>query len=149
MLRPFRVRNLLTCIQSYLALVLLVSGDVVAADKGKIAVELNDLQPVDKTCRAIFVLNNLTGKILDKLTFRVVVFDAKMHARLFLSLDVGLLPIRKTRVLRFDLGEGLACKDVGRLVLDDVTSCTGADMGQGDCLSALDLSTRASVPFDF
>jgi hypothetical protein len=57
--------------------------------------------------------------------------------------------IDKTRVLRFDLGQGVACKDVSRLVLDDVTSCAGADLNAAACLGALVLSSRAGVPLDF
>jgi hypothetical protein len=116
---------------------------------GKITVELNDLQQADTGCRAVFVLNNGLDKSFDKVTFRVVGFDGKGHATLFLSFDFGALPVGKTRVLRFDLGDKVACSDVSRLVLDDVTSCTGTGVEPGDCLSSIALSTRATVPFDF
>lgn len=119
------------------------------AEAGKITAEFNDLQQTDAGCRAVFVLNNGLDKPLGKVTLRVVAFDRDKLAKLFLSLDVGSLPVRKTRVLRFDLGDGLACKDVGRLVLDDVTSCEGAEIGPPECLSAISLSSRAGPPFDF
>lgn len=121
-----------------------------AAEGGRIGVELNDLQAGDKGgCRAVFVLKNDVGKALDKMTLRVVTFDGKGKATLFLSLDVGPLPVGKTRVLRFDLGEKTACADVGRMVLDDVTACMGGDMSPPACLAAIALSSRATVPFDF
>ena len=120
-----------------------------AAEAGKIAVEFNDLQQSEAGCRAVFVLNNGLDKPLDKVTLRVVAFDGENHAKLFLSLDVGALPIGKTRVLRFDLGPDLACKDVSRIVLDDVTSCEGAEMAPPACLAAISLSSRAGAPFDF
>jgi len=120
-----------------------------AAEAGKITAEFNDLQQTDAGCRAVFVLNNGLDKPLGRVTLRVVAFDRDKLAKLFLSLDVGSLPVRKTRVLRFDLGDGLACKDVGRLVLDDVTSCEGAEIGPPECLSAISLSSRAGPPFDF
>jgi hypothetical protein len=118
-------------------------------EAGKISVELNDLQQADTGCRAVFVLNNGLAKSFDKVTFRVVGFDGKGHATLFLSFDFGALPVGKTRVVRFDLGDKVACSDVSRLVLDDVTSCSGPGVEPGDCLSAIALTTRASVPFDF
>lgn len=124
-------------------------GAAIAAEAGKIAVEFNDLQQSEGGCRAVFVLNNGLGKPIDKVTLRVVAFDAENHAKLFLSLDVGALPIGKTRVLRFDLGPDLACKDVSRIVLDDVTSCEGAEMAPPACLAAISLSSRAGAPFDF
>ena len=134
------------------ALVALATGfgaPPVAAEAGKIAVEFNDLQQSETGCRAVFVLNNGLDKPLDKVTLRVVAFDAESHAKLFLSLDVGALPIGKTRVMRFDLGPDLACKDVSRIVLDDVTSCEGAEMAPPQCLAAISLSSRAGAPFDF
>jgi hypothetical protein len=126
------------------------SSLALAAESGKIAVELNDLQPGDKGgCRAVFVLKNDIGKPLDKVTLRVVTFDGKGKATLFLSLDVGPLPVGKTRVLRFDLGDKAACDDVGRMVLDDVTACEGGGLTPQACLAAVALSSRAPVPFDF
>jgi hypothetical protein len=128
----------------------LAASPALAAETGKIAVELNDLQPGDKGgCRAVFVLKNDIGKALDKVTLRVVTFDGKGKANLFLSLDVGALPADKTRVLRFDLGDKTTCADVGRMVLDDVTACDGGDMTPPACLAAISLSSRAPVPFDF
>jgi hypothetical protein len=134
---------------SLLALVTGFAGTAIAAEAGKIAVEFNDLQQSEAGCRAVFVLNNGLDKPLDKVTLRVVAFDGENHAKLFLSLDVGALPIGKTRVLRFDLGPDLACKDVSRIVLDDVTSCEGAEMAPPQCLAAISLSSRAGAPFDF
>ncbi|MBN8997219.1 MAG: hypothetical protein J0H63_08595 [Rhizobiales bacterium] len=129
---------------------LALSPAALAAEAGRIGLELNDLQPADKGgCRAVFVLKNDIGKALDKMTLRVVAFDAKGKASLFLSLDVGALPVGKTRVLRFDLGDKLACGDVGRMVLDDVTACEGGDLDPPACLAAIALSSRATVPFDF
>jgi hypothetical protein len=119
------------------------------AEGGKITAEFNDLQQTDAGCRAVFVLNNGLDKALGKVTLRVVAFNKDKQAKLFLSLDVGNLPVGKTRVLRFDLGDGLACKDVGRLVLDDVTSCEGAEIGPPECLAALALSSLAGPSFDF
>jgi hypothetical protein len=120
-----------------------------AAESGKIDVEFNSLQPSDSGCRAVFVLHNGLADALDKLTLRVVAFDAQSHASLFLSLEVGELPANKTRVLRFDLGKSVACTDVSRLVLDDVTACAGGDMNPTKCLASINLTTRAGVPLDF
>ena len=127
-----------------------VSSGAWAQEPGKLAVEFNDLQEMDDGCRAVFVLNNGLEQALDNVTLRVVSFDGDGHANLFLALDVGSLPIGKTRILRFNLGADIACTDVSRLVLDDVTSCEGADgTGPAECLAAVSLSSRATAPFDF
>ena len=70
-------------------------------------------------------------------------------ARRMRELDVGALPVGKTRVLRFDLGAKIACSDVSRVVLDEVTSCSGSGLAPADCLAAVALSSRAGVKFDF
>lgn len=125
------------------------AAPVNAAEPGRIAVEFNDLQAGDAGCRAVFVLNNGLETPLAKLALRVVAFDKEQHATLFLSLDVGALPVGKTRIVRFDLGEGVACDTIGRLVLDDVTSCEGIGLDPAACLAAVSLSSRAGAPFDF
>lgn len=140
----------MTSLRAFLAVALCLSSvAAVAAGTGKIAIELNDLQQADTGCRAVFVMNNGLDKPLDQLVIRVVAFDGARHATRFLSMELGRLPVGKTRVLRFDLGDKSACTDVSRMVLDDVTACTGAGIGPGDCLAALSLSSRASVPLDF
>jgi hypothetical protein len=120
-----------------------------AAEPGKIAIELNDLQQADSGCRAVFVMQNGLTTALDQIVVRVVAFDGDSHATRFLSLELGKLPVGKTRVLRFDLGDKTACTDVSRMVLDDVTACAGGGMGPGECLAALSLSSRAAAPLDY
>jgi len=124
-------------------------ADGAKPEAGKISVELNDLQQVDTGCQAVFVLNNGFGKPLDKFAFSVVAFDSKGHANVFLSFDFGALPVGKSRISRFSLGDKVVCGDVSRVVLDDVKTCAGAGVAATDCLGAIALSTRASVPFDF
>ncbi len=130
-------------------LLLLAAAPAFAAGTGKIAIELNDLQEADTGCRAVFVMNNGLDKALDQIVVRVVAFDGAHHATRFMSLELGKLPVGKTRVLRFDLGGKTACTDVSRMVLDDVTACAGGGMGPGECLAALSLSSRAAAPLDF
>ncbi|MEO8667671.1 MAG: hypothetical protein ABI399_04090 [Bauldia sp.] len=132
-----------------LAGTMLFTSAALAAEAPKISVELNDLQQGDTGCQAVFVLNNGLGKALDKFAFSVVAFDGKGHATVFLSFDFGSIPVGKTRISRFGLGDKVVCSDVSRLVLDDVKTCSGAGVGPGDCLAAIGLSTRAAVPFDF
>lgn len=120
-----------------------------ATDNNKISVEFNDLQPAAETCRAVFVLRNGLAQPIENLALRVVGFDADQHATLFLSLDVGALPTGKTRVVRFDLGNGLDCAEISRLLLDDVTSCEGGDLTPASCLESIVLSSRAAVPIDY
>jgi hypothetical protein len=119
------------------------------AAEEKIAVEFNDLQQMDDACRAVFVLQNDLTQAIEDLALRVVAFDSEQRAKLFLSLDIGALPAGKTRVVRFDLGGGLACDDISRLLLDDVTRCKGGELAPATCLEAISLSSRAGLPIDY
>lgn len=135
---------------AYAMLAGLMAGPAAYADvPGKLAIELNDLQPADAGCRAVFVLRNGLGTALDKLTLRIVAFDGDAHATHFLLLDVGAMPAGKTRVLRFDLGAGSSCAKVSRLLLDEVTACSGTGVVLADCMAALSLSSRARLPLDY
>ncbi len=118
------------------------------AEGGKITIEFNDLQQADTGCRAVFVLNNGLDTALEKLALRVVAFDTDQKAKLFLTLDVGTLPVGKTRILRFDLGKEIGCDTIGRLVLDDVTACEGGSLEPAACLAQTALSSRAGPAFD-
>ncbi len=129
-----------------LAALLAAAQPAAAAGDGRISVEFNALQPSDEGCRAVFVLHNGLDTAIDKFALRIVAFDDKEQAALFLSLDVGALPVDKTRVVRFDFGGGLACDKVSRLVLDDVISCEGNKLDPAACLAAISLSSRANVP---
>lgn len=119
-----------------------------AAEDGKISVEFNDLQAAESGCRAVFVLHNGLEQPLEDFALRIVSFDGEGHAKLFLSLEVGALPVGKTRILRFDLGADVVCDDVSRVVLDDVIRCEAPELEPHQCLAALSLSSRAKVPFD-
>ena len=132
------------------AMIVLVAASVAeaAAPPATIAVEFNALQPADDGCRAVFVLHNGLDKPLARLGMRIVAFDEKQQAAVFLSLDVGALPVGKTRVIRFDLGGGLVCANVSRLVLDDVTACEGDKLDPAACLDLIAVSSRAKIPFD-
>ena len=132
-----------------LSILLAATAAAQNAEGPTIGVEFNDLQQAPEGCRAVFVLNNGMGVALAELTLRIVAFDADAHAALFLSLDVGSLPVNKTRVLRFDLCEYVQCENISRLLLDDVVSCEGPDIDAATCLGALNLSTRAGIPLDF
>ena len=131
------------------ASLLLAGAPSAFAEAGKIGVEFNDLQPAESGCRAVFVLNNGLDKPLDAFALRVVAFDTEDHATLFMSLDVGALPVGKTRVLRFDLGADVACDGISRLILDDVTRCDGDGLDPAACLAAIALSSKAKAPIAF
>jgi hypothetical protein len=133
---------------AFLAAGLAFAAPASAQEEGKISVEFNALQPAEEGCRAVFVLHNGLATPIDKFALRIVAFDENQQASLFLSLDVGALPVDKTRVVRFDFGGELACDKVSRLVLDDVIGCEGEGLDPAACLGLLALSSRANVPID-
>lgn len=130
------------------ALTMQMTPALAGGPSGKLTLELNDLQWTEGSCRAVYVAHNALDRAVDSLTLRIVAFDRKGKASLFLTLNIGAMPIDKTRVLRFDLGKMATCGDLSRIILDDVTECTGTGLSPSTCLPMIVPSSRTDVPFD-
>ena len=113
---------------------------------GHLMLELNALQPADKACRVTFLATNNLGAALDKSTFELAVFGADGAISRVVSADFKGLTAGKTKVLQFDLKD-LACDSIGRVLVNDVTACSGAGIAAGACLAGLETSTKAKVTF--
>ena len=122
-----------------------VAATAHAADTG-VSVELNKLEPRDAACRAYFVLENRSPIAFSTLKLDLVMFDTDGIVTRRLAAELGPLPLEKTSLKVFDMEE-LACTELGRLLLNDVTACEDDAGPRADCLALLSTSTRATVPF--
>jgi hypothetical protein len=117
-----------------------------AAKPAGLSLELNALQPSDKGCRLTFVIaNHLSGDIA-KAAFEIALFDRTGVVDRLTVLDFRELPHGKTRVSRFDL-PGADCGKIGRVLVNNATTCSGTGIEPPDCLTKLQTSTRAEVEF--
>jgi len=117
-----------------------------AATSPGLTVELNRLENVDKGCRLSFVFTNSLPVAVDGLAIEAVLFDTDSRVDRFLLLKARPLQSGKTRVQQFDVGQA-SCAGIGRILLNDVTACTGEGLDASACLEAIRPESRAEIPF--
>ena len=125
---------------------LVVSAPVARAEQGKLTIELNKLESQDKNCRAFFVVGNDTATEYQSLRLDLVLFQPDGIIGRKVAVDLAPLKASKKVVRLFDL-EGLACDQIGSVLVNDVVECkaTGA-AAAGDCLSGTSFSSLAKAP---
>jgi len=126
--------------QCGVAALLLAAAGAALADPVKLEVELNKLEPQDKSCRAFLVVNNDSAIAFE--TFKLDLFLFQPDGVIGRRFLVNIAPIKaqKRAVKQFDL-EGIACDQVGSLLVNDVTECKAASGEPGDCLGGLVLKS--------
>jgi hypothetical protein len=118
-------------------------GPALAADAPPVAVELNKLEPLNKGCRAYFVVTNSSDAAFQAVKLDLIFFrqDGIIDRRL--ALDVGPVRPNKRGVKSFDLD--LPCEGIGSILANDVLDCHDAAGPVADCLGRLQFSSRASA----
>ena len=111
-----------------------------------LSLELNALQPADGACRVTFLVTNCLAAPIDTATVEVAFFGTGGGIDRLVSLDFKALATGKTKVVQFALA-GLDCGAVSRVLVNDVTACTGAGLDAAACLAALATSSRVSAAF--
>ncbi len=122
--------------------------DVVSGGGATLKIELNAASQREKACRLSFVLTNGMQRRLANLVLELVVFDRDGKVLRLLSASFGAMPTGKTRLKQYDV-RGLACKRIGHVLLNDVTTCKGENLTPEHCTAAVQTSTRAKIPFEF
>lgn len=116
-------------------------GPAQAQAEGRIALELNNLEPAEGGCRLTLVGRNDAGQTVSQATYDVAVFDAEGVVRDRLLLEFGALPQGRMRVVQFFLARG--CDEIGRVHLNDAEAClseTGGSLAL--CMDALETTSR-------
>lgn len=93
-----------------------------------------------------FLVTNSLGNDLRQATFELALFTkAGMISRMTV-VDFKDLPIRKTKVRQYDLSN-LQCDDVGRVLVNTSTACTGDGLEADACIRHLKTETGTGVIF--
>jgi hypothetical protein len=108
-----------------------------------IKVELNKLEPNADACRAYLIFDN-AGPAIEALQLDLVLFDQSEVISRSIVVDTGPLRAAKTTVKLVDI-PGLACADIRRMLLNDVSECRDAAGAHNDCIERLTLSSRSEV----
>lgn len=115
-------------------------------DTPVLSVELNALQKSERGCRFTFVVTNQLGSELDKAAFELVLFDTKGKVSRLTVVDFKELPQGKTKVRQFDFSS-LDCADIGRVLINDATECTGTGLDPKSCIQRLEPKTGTGIIF--
>lgn len=111
-----------------------------------IRIELNKLEARDQSCRAYLVARNGTDSAFETLRLDLVMFDGDGIVAKRLAVEAGPLPADKTALKVFDIN-GLACGDIGQILLNDVLECRDQSGTRRDCVGQLSVTSRGEVPF--
>lgn len=123
------------------------AGNAAAGDQGgKVSVELNKLEPVDKACRIYLLLRNQTDIDFSALQLELVSFgqDGVINQRV--AVDLAPLQSQKTLVKLFDV-QDTQCGSISRLLLNDALRCEGNKGEIKDCLALMAPSAKGQVEF--
>ena len=117
-----------------------------ATESQPIAVEINKLEPQNKSCRAYFLVDNPGPVAFQSLKLDLVLFKTDGVIDRRLALDIAPIRPNKKSVKIFDL-DGLPCDGIGSILLNEVTDCRDAAGSVADCADKLKLFSRSGVTF--
>jgi hypothetical protein len=111
-----------------------------------LAIELNKLEPIQGGCRLYFLFQNRTPFSYSSLEFDLVLFAKNGVIATRTAVETAPLTAHKSHVKLFDLPD-LDCTHIGRILLNEVSTCAINTSKQIDCLSLMTLSSRTEVEF--
>lgn len=111
-----------------------------------LTLELNNARDVNGVCRLTYIAYNGTTTALDETSYEVVVFDSDSRVSQFLILEFGSLPVEKTKVVQFDIGDS-ECSGITRLLVNNVSKCTSGGQTLPICLDTLTTTSRTPIAF--
>lgn len=109
-----------------------------------LSIDLNTVEQHADNCRLTFVVQNGLGVDVSAAVFETVLFDRAGQVIDLTLFDFQDLPDGSSRVRQFDLS-GVGCASVGRVLLNDVHACTGANLTPEVCAARLRWSSRTDV----
>ena len=115
-----------------------------AAETASLDMELNSLTHAQEECTANFVMRNNLASAIEALSFEIVLFGKDGRISSILNLKAGELPLKKTKVRQFRLKN---CQGVSRILVNEVTECSGANLTPKVCLEKLKTTNKTKVEF--
>lgn len=115
-----------------------------AAETATLDMELNSLTTSENGCKVNFVMRNGLESAIDALSLEIVLFGNDGRIASILNLQVGELPLGKTRVKQFRFK---SCADISRILINTVNECRGAGLAPKKCSQKLKTTNRTKVQF--
>ncbi len=107
-----------------------------------LGLEFNGLEASDNGCRLTFVVKNGFETAVTRAAFEFALFNAQGVVDRLTVLEFRDLPAGKTKVTRFNLS-GADCSQIGRILVNEVTDCTGEGVDTAACRAALKTESRS------
>ena len=104
----------------------------------KVRVELNSIEGADNRCRLNFVIENKSDVALESMKLDLVAFGTDGSILRRLLTEMG--PVRSAKTMVRTFAVDAYCKQIGSILVNDVTACTPGEPGA--CLDGLALSSR-------
>lgn len=115
-----------------------------AEETGRLVLEFNRLEPVETGCRLSFVISSRLPQPLDQVAFEFAFLNKDGRLEKLSVLDFRDVPAGKSRVRQFVI-PGIACAAIGRLIVNDVSTCKAP--GEGLCHRALETRNKTAIEF--
>ncbi|TNJ44442.1 hypothetical protein [Phaeobacter sp. B1627] len=109
-----------------------------------VQIELNALSDQGGACRLSFLAQNARNTNIEEAVYETVLFDQTGGVMMLTLFDFRDLPAARPRVRQFDL-PGIACADVGRVLINGASRCTSGGNDSLICEDGLVLSSRTDV----
>ncbi|WP_113910836.1 hypothetical protein [Roseovarius dicentrarchi] len=120
----------------------------VAADEttigAAVSVELNAATEADSGCTLSFLVINGHPLPIEKVVYETVLFDSAGQVDRLTLFDFGALPAARPRVRQFTI-PGLACADLGMILINGASTCDAPDLGASACEDGLITGTRTEI----
>ena len=116
------------------------------AQTSTLDLELNALDQTGADCRISLLLKNGLQSEIENLELELALFDTDGRIIDFLTFGFSPMPPAKSRIVQFDL-LARECTKIGRVLINDVPACTGAELDRATCLNALAPTTRTGIDF--
>lgn len=126
-------------------LMLFILGPVAAhAEAQMVRIELNKMEPQEAACQAFLLIENGTEDAFDSLVLDLVLFDTDGIIARRLAVDVAPLRAGRSSVKVFAM-QGVACDGIGRVLVNDVLTCTASGAPRDDCFDIIEATSRTGV----
>lgn len=117
----------------------------VAAESGRLLVELNKFEEIDGGgCRAFFLFRNQTDNSFEGFEMSLAILDTNGVIDRLLAIDAAPLPVARTTLKLFEIPE-TTCAGISEILLHEITSCQPQNADEMDCFPILDLNSKTTA----
>lgn len=128
------------------ALSITLLPNIVAAEEGKLTVELNKFEDGEAGgCRAFFLFRNQSGKAFEGFEMSLAILNSGGVIDRLLNIDAAPLPVARTTLKLFEIPE-IACTDISEILLHAIDTCKPQNEDNTDCFPLVSLNSRTNTP---